>query len=140
MVVASTVAVILVVFVEDQAVAFGVLDGFTVKLLFSVGCTTIVWLLATFLRLTHPGGPGWSKVVKEAVADGDAIDEKDRGRAWEMPIQILCVFAGCVVIYSLLFSIGSFVYGNLPVGFVLAAVSVGGTVFLFKSFSKLRAD
>jgi len=153
MVVASTVAVILVVFVEDQAVAFGVLDGFTVKLLFSVGCTTVVWLLATFFfrpesaetlrafyRLTHPGGPGWSKVVKEAIADGDEIDAKDRGRAWEMPIQILCVFAGCAVIYSLLFSIGSFVYGNLAVGFVLAAVSVGGTVFLFKSFSKLRAD
>lgn len=111
MVVASTVAVILVVFVEDHAVAFGVLDGFTVKLLFSVGCTTVVWVLATFLfrpesaetlrafyRLTHPGGPGWSKIVKEAIADGDEIDAKDRGRAWEMPIQILCVFAGCAVI------------------------------------------
>lgn len=153
MFVASGIAVILVVFVDDQAVAYGVLDGFTVKLLFSVGCTTVVWLLATFLfrpesvetlrefyRLTHPGGPGWRKVVKEAVADGDDIDAKDRGQAWEMPIQILCVFAGCLVIYSLLFSIGSFVYGNLLVGTVLAAVSVGGTVFLFKSFGKLRAN
>jgi len=153
MFVASAIAVILVVFVDDKAVAYGVLDGFTVKLLFSVGCTTVVWLLATFLcrpepvetlrefyRLAHPGGPGWSKVVKEAVADGDDIDAKDRGQAWEMPIQILCVFAGCVVIYSLLFSIGSFVYGNLLLGSVLAAVSIGGTVFLFKSFGKLRAD
>ncbi len=153
MVVASTIAVILVVFVEDQTVAFGVLDGFTVKLLFSVGCTTVVWLLATFLvrpepvetlrafyRLTRPGGPGWRKVVEEARAVGDDIDARDRGQAWEMPIQILCVFAGCCVIYSLLFSIGSFIYGNHLVGSVLAAVSVGGTVFLFKSFGKLRAD
>ena len=153
MVVASIVALILVLFVDDQSVAIGVLDGFTVKLLFAVGCTTIVWLLATFLfrpepastlrefyRLTHPGGPGWRKVVKEAIADGDRIDAKEAGQPWEMPIQILCVFAGCVVIYSLLFSIGSFVYGNMFLGFVLASVSVAGTVFLFKSFGKLRAD
>jgi Na+/proline symporter len=153
MIVASAVAIILVLFVPDESVAMGVLDGFTVKLLFAVACTTVAWITATYIfrpesaktlrtfyRLTHPGGPGWSKVVKEAVAEGDDIDIKDRGQAWEMPIQILCVFIGCIVIYSMLFSIGSFVYGNLLTGIILAAVSCAGTVFLFKSFSKLRAN
>ena len=153
MIVASTIAVILVLFVEDETMAFGVLDGFTVKLLFNIICTTATWLLATFLfrsesketlrefyRLTRPGGPGWSKVVREAVADGDDIDIQDRGRAWEMPIQVLCVFIGCVVIYSMLFSIGSFVYFEPVRGFVLAAIALAGIVFLFKSFSKLRAN
>jgi Na+/proline symporter len=153
MIVASTIAVILVLFVEDKTMAFGVLDGFTVKLLLNIVCTTATWLLATFFcrpesketlrnfyRLTRPGGPGWSKVVREAVADGEDIDIQDRGKAWEMPIQILCVFIGCVVIYSMLFSIGSFVYSEPLRGSVLGAIALAGTVFLFKSFSKLRAE
>ena len=142
-----------VLFVDDESMAVGVLDGFTMKLLLNVGLTTATWLLATFLfppepketlrsfyRLTRPGGPGWKKVVREAAADGDAIDVEERGQAWEMPIQILCVFMGCVVVYSMLFSIGSFVYGNPLTGTVLALMAVGGVAFLFRSFGKLRAD
>jgi len=152
MLVASTIAIILVLFVDDESLAVGALDGFTVKLLINVGCTTATWLLATFLfppepkqtlrnfyRLTRPGGPGWKKVVQDAIADGDDIDIEQRGQAWEMPIQILCVFTGCLVVYSMLFSIGNFVYQRPQLGFVLAAVAAGGIVVLFKSFSKLRA-
>jgi Na+/proline symporter len=152
MLVASTIAIILVLFVNDESLAVGALDGFTVKLLINVGCTTVTWLLVTFLfppepkqtlrdfyRLTQPGGPGWKKVVKEAIAEGDNIDIEERGQAWEMPIQILCVFTGCLVVYSMLFSIGNFVYLRPQLGFILAAVSAGGIVVLFKSFSKLRA-
>jgi hypothetical protein len=133
--------------------AYGVLDGFTVKLLINVGCTTTTWILATFLfptesaetlrgfyRLTRPGGPGWKKVVSEAAAEGDHIDIQERGQAWEMPIQLLCVFIGCVVVYSMLFSIGNFVYHRPLAGVLLAAVAAGGTIFLFKSFNKLRAN
>jgi Na+/proline symporter len=153
MIVASTIAVILVLIVEDETLATGALDGFTVKLLINVGCTTATWLLATFLfppepketlrsfyRLTRPGGPGWKKVVQEAAADGDDIDLEERGQAWEMPTQILCVFTGCLVVYSLLFSIGNFVYQRPLVGLGLAAVAAGGIVVLFKSFGKLRAN
>jgi len=153
MIVASTIAVILVLFVDNETLAFGVLDGFTVKLLINVGFTTATWLLATFLfppesketlrsfyRLTHPGGPGWKKVVQEAAAEGEDIAVRERGQAWEMPIQILCVFTGCVVVYSMLFSIGNFVYERPLWGTVLAAVAAGGVVVLFKSFNKLRAD
>ena len=61
-------------------------------------------------------------------------------RRWEMPLQILCVFIGTIVIYSSLFSIGSFVYGNSLNGIILAAIAVLGTFFLFKSFSKLKAN
>jgi len=115
--------------------------------------TTIVWITVTFLtrserpvvlrkfyRLTHPGGPGWKKVIEEANRDQDPIDEADRGLAWEMPIQLLCVFTGLVVIYSSLFAIGSFVYERPLTGFGLLAVALGGTYVLFRSFSKLRAN
>ncbi len=153
MVVATVVGIILVVFVEDATVATETLDGFTMKLLIAVSCTTIAWLSTTFLtkpetqetlrsfyRLTRPGGPGWAKVIREAEADGDMIDEENDGKPWEMPIQILLVFIGCVVVYSSLFSIGSFLYGNILTGGLLFSVAIIGMWFLFKSFGKLRAN
>ena len=153
MIVATVVGIILVVFIEDASLANETLDGFTMKLLIAVTCTTIAWLLTTFLtkpetqetlrsfyRLTRPGGPGWKKVIMDAEADGDMIDEENDGKPWEMPIQILLVFIGCIVVYSSLFSIGSFLYGNMLTGGLLLLVALIGTVFLFKSFGKLRAN
>jgi len=153
MVVTTIVAVVLVLFVKDEDIAFGVLDGYSVKFLIAVVATTIAWLAGTFLtkpeseetlrafvRKCHPGGPGWAKVVAKARAEGDFIDEKIHGQAWEMPVQILCVFLGCVAIYCALFSIGSFLYGNLGMGITLGVIAVLSTVVLFKSFGKLKAE
>jgi hypothetical protein len=71
---------------------------------------------------------------------GDDLTGAEEGKSWEMPVQILCVFIGCLVVYSLLFSIGSFVYQQPLLGILLAAIASAGAIFLFKSFSKLRAD
>lgn len=150
---ATVVAVVLVFFVNDDTIATKVLDGFTMKLLYAVTLTTIVWIITTlltkpedkkvlrdFYRLTNPGGPGWKKVVADAAKDGDIINEKDLGKPWEMPIQILLVFIGCIVIYSSLFAIGNFVYGETLYGFILLTIAGIGTYFLFKFFNKLRAN
>ncbi len=152
MIVATVQAVVLVMFVTED-ISYGVLDDFTVKLLISLCGTTLAWLLTTFLtapentetlrkfyKLTRPGGPGWKKVVDEARADGDPVDEKDQGKPWEMPVQLLCVFVGIVVIYTSLFSIGSFVYKEMLQGTLLLAVALTGTFVLFKLFNRLRAD
>jgi hypothetical protein len=50
------------------------------------------------------------------------------------------VFIGCVVIYSSLFSIGNFVYGENMTGAILGTIAAVGTVILFKLFAKLRTD
>ncbi len=126
---------------------------FPIKLILAVIITTASWLLTTYLtkpestktlrafyRLTWPGGPGWKKVVDEARKDGDPVDEKDRGKAWEMPIQLLLVFIGIIVVYSSLFAIGNFVYQKTLYGFILLGIAAIGTFFLFKFFSKLRAN
>lgn len=150
---ATIVAVILVFFVDDNSIATKVLDGFTMKLLIAVTLTSVIWIVTTivtkpeskevlrsFYKLTHPGGPGWKRVIEEAKNDGEIINEADLGKAWEMPIQILLVFIGCVVIYSSLFAIGNFVYGETLYGFILLTIACIGTYFLFKSFTKLRAN
>jgi Na+/proline symporter len=150
MIIATVVAVVLVFFVDDESVRTSYLDGFTVKLLIAVACTTVTWLLTTFLtkptnmdtlvsfyKLTRPGGPGWKKVRVHARDNGIDIGVVS-GQSWEMPLQILCVFIGCVVIYSSLFSIGSFVYGQPWQGTTLAVLALTGTYFLFRLFDKLR--
>ena len=70
-------------------------NAFTVKLLIAVSGTTIVWLVATFVtkpetmetlynfyQKTHPGGPGWKKVVAQAASEGRNINEAEEGQAW----------------------------------------------------------
>ena len=152
MVVATVMAVILVLFVKDESLATNILDGFTVKLLLTVAVVTIAWLLTTlltkpeddavlkkFYALTKPGGPGWKKVVDRAIAEGDPVDGGD-GVAWQMPKQLLLVFIGTMVIYASLFSIGGFVYGNFIQGGVLLAIASVGTYALFRILGRLNLD
>ena len=126
---------------------------FPVKLIIGILVTTVTWVLTTYLtrpeskdtlrsfyRLTRPGGPGWKKVVEDARADGDMIDEADRGIPWEMPAQVLMVFVGCVSIYASLFSIGNYLYGRPLTGTAMALVAAGGTYALFRLFGRLRAN
>ena len=126
---------------------------FSVQLLVCIVVVTIVWVVTTmitpavdtqtlrnFYRLCHPGGPGWRKVVTEAKADGEDIDQKNAIGDWKLPIQILCVFLGCVAVYASLFAIGNFVYGNMGWGFVMICVALVTVFFLFKSFSKIGVE
>lgn len=126
---------------------------FPVQLLICVIVVTLSWLAATlftpavdtktlrsFYKLCHPGGPGWKKVVADARADGEEIDQKNAIGDWKLPVQILCVFLGCVAIYSSLFSVGNFVYGNKAWGFILIGVTVAATFALFKCFGKIGVE
>ncbi|MEN8127207.1 MAG: hypothetical protein ABFR90_05300 [Planctomycetota bacterium] len=126
---------------------------FPVQLLICVIIVTITWVMTTFItpavdtktlrsfyKLCHPGGPGWRKVVMEAKADGEDIDQKNAIGDWKLPLQILCVFLGCLAIYASLFAIGNFVYGNMVWGFVMIGVALITTFFLFKSFGKIGVE
>ena len=130
-------------------------DGlvFPVQLLICVGFVTLAWLLTTlltkpsatstlrnFYKLCHPGGPGWKKVVLDAREDGEEIDQKNGITDWKLPIQLLCVFIGCIAIYSSLFAVGNFVYGNLLSGILMSILASGTMVVLFKLFGKLGAE
>lgn len=151
MIVATVTAVVLVFFVSDETIAAGVFDAFTVRLLIAVGVTTVSWLtttmltkpesdetLARFYKVTRPGGPGWKSFIDRARSAGNIVESE--GRKWDMPLQVLCVFVGTIVIYSALFSIGSFVYLKPLNGIILAVVAVAGTWFLFRSFNRIASN
>jgi Na+/proline symporter len=126
---------------------------FSVQLLVCIVVVTVVWVVTTlvtpavdtktlrsFYRLCHPGGPGWRKVVMEAKADGEDIDQKNAIGDWKLPMQILCVFLGCLAIYASLFAIGNFAYGNMVWGFIMIGIAIVTTFFLFKSFGKIGVE
>lgn len=152
MIVATIMAVVMVFVVPEGVLATDILDHNTVRLLITVAITTVTWILVTlittpentetlraFYKLTHPGGPGWKKVIAQAEKEGVRI-VKDEGKAWEMPLQILCVFIGTIVIYSMLFAIGNILYGEYLYAIILFGIVVVGTVLLFKFFGKLKTD
>ena len=125
---------------------------FSVKLMLMIIVVTISWLLGTFLskpvskevlynfyRQCHPGGPGWAKVLRDAKVEGVDLNGTE-GIDWQMPLKLLCVFVGSVVIYGALFSVGSFIYGNLTWGISLGVISLLGCVFLMKAFTKIKTD
>lgn len=149
MVVATVLAFVLVLVVEPASLENAYLDAFSMRLLIALFGVSLAWVLTTlltspedketlrsFYRKIQPGGPGWQKVVNDARAEGVEL-EKSPGKAWQMPLQIMMVFVGCVSVYCSLFAIGSFVFGNLAYGFGLLAVAGIGTYFLFKNLSKL---
>jgi Na+/proline symporter len=126
---------------------------FGVQLLVCVAFVTLSWVITTwvtppadqatlrrFYKLCHPGGPGWRKVVEAARRDGEEIDRHNAIDAWKLPIQLLCVFLGCVAVYAALFAVGNFVYGNRAWGIALCVVSLGAVVLLFRSFHKLGVE
>lgn len=150
MVFATIMAVVLVFGVDDASLQSNLFDSFTSKLLIAVAATTIVWLttmfitkpehqktLEKFYELTQPGGPGWKKVVSKAKDEGRII-EKTPGKKWNMPIQILLVFVGCIVIYSALFAIGSIIYHHVVASIVLSIIVISGTIILFRLLDKLN--
>lgn len=121
-----------------------------IKLLGVVTLTSTTWILVTlftapveeetlrsFYRRIRPGGPGWKRVVDQAVAENVDITKEDDLR-WDVPTGILCMILGTAAIYSLLFTIGNVLYGEYGTALFLAAVSGVSGFFLYKSWFKLQ--
>lgn len=132
-----------------EAVA-GILPGWS-KYPAVVGITTLVWLVVTFVtppetaetlrkfyRKTRPGGPGWKKVVDEALEDNDSIAES--GAAWTVPSGVLAMVLGCVLVYSCMFATGNWIYGNYPLAGGLTAVTLLSAFLLKRVWDKIKGD
>lgn len=149
MIAATVSAVILSIWVSDGAIETQYINAATMRLLIATGVTSVAWVLTTFMtrpetyetlknfyKLTHPGGPGWKKIVDQASSEGESIESKQ----WDLPQGLLMVVLGAFGIYSALFSIGNFVFGNVLVGFALAAVFALAVFALFKLWSRLNIE
>ena len=113
--------------------------------------TSISWIVVTFLthpiseetlrnfyRKIRPGGPGWKAVVERARAENvELVKESDL--RWDVPTGILCMVFGAMAIYSLLFSIGSFLYGKYDQMAIMIGITVVSAFLLLKSWKKLKS-
>jgi len=109
-------------------------------LLLTIGITTLCWVAAAFLapttdekvlisfyRKVRPFGPGWRR-IREATG----ISEDEAAASHEnIPLALLGWSAGCTVIWSSLFAVGTYLYGRMAQAAMLTAVFViSGSVLL----------
>ena len=112
--------------------------------------TTIIWLVATFTtqaeskevlrsfyKKIQPGGPGWSKVVDEANEDNIEID---MGEKWSVPSGIMAMLLGVILIYTIMFATGHWIYGKTTSALVLSGVALVSGLLLAKTWGKMKDD
>jgi len=146
MVSGTIVAFVLVLFVPDESVSTTYIDGFAVKLLLAVCITSLVWIITAFTtkpesyetlrkfyELTHPGGPGWKKLLNESKERGDELIEHKK---WGVPQGILMVFIACIGTYSALIGTGNFLYGNYITGAILTVVFLASAYIIQQYLTK----
>ena len=113
--------------------------------------TTIVWVAVTlltraeskevlqqFYKKIQPGGPGWSKIVSEAREQN--IELIDSTEGWSVPSGIMAMLVGCVMIYSVMFATGNFIYGEYSKAFMLLGVTLISGFILIRLWKKIKAN
>ncbi|MFS4415547.1 sodium:solute symporter family protein [Maribacter sp. 2307ULW6-5] len=116
---------------------------------FVVLVTTAIWLAATFMtqpespevlrsfyRKIQPGGPGWTKVVSDAKAENQNI--VNREEKWSVPSGITAMLIGCVLIYSIMFATGHWIYGETTSAMVLTGVAAVSAFLLVKAWNRMK--
>ena len=112
--------------------------------------TTVVWVAVTlftnpdstetlinFCRKTNPGGPGWKKIKNEALRKNIVLKNESE-KAWSVPLGIVCMLLGCFAVYSILFSTGYFIYGEINNGITFLVVGLSFAIFLKHNWNKLK--
>jgi len=111
--------------------------------------TTIVWIAVTYLtrpedkdvlrsfyNKVQPGGPGWSRVVKEAITDNVRLEEN--GSDWVIPKGIAAMLVATTLIYSILFATGYWIYGEIITAVVMTIIATILSIILIKMWKGIR--
>ena len=118
---------------------------------FVVVITSTSWIIATFItpsekdsvlrsfyKKTQPGGPGWTKIIETARKEGEEIDNISEG--WSVPTGIIAMLLGCMMIYSIMFSTGYFIYGEHHLAFPLLGLAIVSAFLLVKIWKKIKVN
>ena len=129
-----TMAVSRVTFSGNDAVVFAKSSLITAL------CTTIAWIIATFLtpaepdtkllefyRRTHPTVYGWQRIARLAPDLSEVRDLSSNAFDWLM---------GCILVYCSLFAIGKLVFGAWLSGVLLLVVAAVAGYLIFWDLSR----
>ena len=117
------------------------------KLVLGIAVTTFGWLFFTmitkptahhklvdFYKIIKPHSGGWGHVVEKGLHEG-SLKQSDI-TVGKLPGELLAMFLGVFLVYSILFGTGYWLYGNVPfalAGFAIAILSgIGLKFFAFK--------
>ncbi len=102
------------------------------QLVITIAVTTVCWLitayagpqndqatLIAFYQKVRPFGPGWARIRAKA---GITAEEAAESEGENFPLALLGWFAGCIMIWSALFTVGNFLYGRM--GYTLGLLAV----------------
>lgn len=128
----------------------GIMPGWA-EFPFVVFVTTALWLIVTYLtpsestyvlrsfyKKIQPGGPGWTKIVEEAKNDSEDIIMENE--SWTVPSGIIAMLLGCIMIYSIMFSTGYFIYGSYKLAIPLLGLAIISGFYLIKVWKKIRVN
>jgi len=114
--------------------------GFAHIMLYTVGFTTVVWLVVTFAtapeptdkllafyRKVHPWTLGWARIAKLAP---EIPPTRDMAR------NLLAWICGCVLIYGLLFGIGKIILEEFATGAIFLAVGLAAGAVIYWDLSR----
>ncbi len=112
--------------------------------------TTAIWLIATFAtkpesnevlrsfyKRIQPGGPGWAKVVKDAETDNVQINT---GEKWSVPSGIMAMLLGVLLVYSMMFATGHWIYGKTSSALIFTGVAIISGVLLKIAWKRMKKD
>ena len=112
---------------------------------FVVIFTTCLWLIATFITKPEsdkvlinfyskirPGGPGWNKVLIKS----NITKQKSENKALIDGLYAMVI--GSILIYSIMFSTGYFLYGEINLGLFFMVNSIIFGVLLIFKWRKIR--
>ncbi len=116
---------------------------------FVVIVTSAIWLTVTFMtqaeskevlrefyRKIQPGGPGWSKVVNDAKTDKvDIVNAKEK---WSVPSGVTAMILGCVLIYTIMFATGYWIYGRTISALILTLIAFVSGFLLIRVWNKMK--
>ncbi len=113
--------------------------------------TTIIWLavtyltnpekqetLARFYQKIQPSSFGWKPVIEKEASKGNNIVDNTTDRS--LTYGIVAMIIGTLLVYSILFAIGNFIYGNITLGIYLSIATIVCTVLLLKLWTKIKGS
>jgi Na+/proline symporter len=126
----------------------GMAPGTYQQLLITVAVTTVLWVttaylgprtsddrLVNFYHKVRPGGPGWQRI--RVIAGLSAAEAAADTEAAAFPMSLLGWFAGCITIWSALFTVGNLLYGRMDYFWVLLAIFVVSGAALIRVVNRL---
>ncbi|MEO1260516.1 MAG: sodium:solute symporter family protein [Bacteroidota bacterium] len=119
------------------------------RLILGIAITTAAWLAVTFItqptehhtllnfyKLIKPHATGWQAVIQPAISQGELKEaEVEPGK---LPLELVCMVAGCFLVYGVLFSVGFFLYGKTGKAMLGVAVAAITAFILIKSWNKVK--